>query len=545
MSISNKDDRAGVKASVTTIMNLKGKNAPLAWQKRNDICDLIVAALKREGKFYSFCGQHLFVDSDTREIIPLAKCHKWFRLLYSFGVNPASEEANYVLASVLANADFKRTVVYNMSWWDEAQPALYINEYANNILKITPTGITRIRNGDDDVLMIDGETAGCEPLAADIEKAATIEHSLTDFSSSLIIKQLFDTVIYSKEGVGRENSLLILMTALIGLFFYERVPAYPFIYFHGPGGSIKTSAAVRVGKLLQGKTFQQTGADNLGPEELKVMATNMSFIVLDEANELKKLLDAMKVIATGGMDVRREYYTTLDIRKSPYQARVWMTANNVSLTHETISSRMMLMDIAARPEKKPYRSDYHVGKEFDRNGCWTELVGRLAAAMRELHAADLAGKSDLNIEDRMSAFFVFGQVLANDNGIGEKYEAAREAMRVRQNQQAAEGNPLVMLVRRLSPVHNMTLVGGKATGLRTAEEWSPILLQVVGFSDSALRNKVASVAWLRQMLNNNQHTLQGECGMVTLQDDKRSPKLYGFTGCRGLGAPSPVVEVMD
>jgi hypothetical protein len=48
------------------------------------------------------------------------------------------------------------------------------------------------------------------------------------------------------------------MTSLLALFFYERVPSNPYIYLYGAGASMKSSLAVKVGKLLQGHRFAPT-----------------------------------------------------------------------------------------------------------------------------------------------------------------------------------------------------------------------------------------------------------------------------------------------
>lgn len=98
------------------------------------------------------------------------------------------------------------------------------------------------------------------------------------------------------------------------------------------------SLAQKVGKLLQGHRFKVRGATD-DEQELKNMAVSMPFLVLDEANSVKRLTNILKVVATGGMDTRRELYTTAQMRHTPYQARIWMTANTASLTNETTSAR--------------------------------------------------------------------------------------------------------------------------------------------------------------------------------------------------------------
>ncbi len=169
-----------------------------------------------------------------------------------------------------------------------------------------------------------------------------------------IQQEILDTILYSENGVGRDDAHAILMTSILALFFYERVPSNPYIYLYGAGASMKSSLAVKVGKLLQGHRFAPRPSTE-DEEKLKALAMSMPFIVLDEANNLKRLMNILKTLATGGMDTRRELYTTCSMRHTPYQARIWMTANTASLTNETISARMMIIDAGERTETEPSR----------------------------------------------------------------------------------------------------------------------------------------------------------------------------------------------
>jgi hypothetical protein len=116
---------------------------------------------------------------------------------------------------------------------------------------------------------------------------------------------------------------------------------------------------VRVGKLIQGKRFKVRFAED-DVQQMKDMAISLPFLVLDEANNVKKLTNLLKAVGTGAMDSRRELYTTAKMRYTPYQARIWMTANTASLTNETISSRMLIIDAAPRTEAEPFRSEHYL-----------------------------------------------------------------------------------------------------------------------------------------------------------------------------------------
>src|SRR5690242_17468756 len=113
---------------------------------------------------------------------------------------------------------------------------------------------------------------------------------------------------------------------------------------------MKTSPGSQGGKADTGAEVQGKARDRRR-EALKDMALSLPFLVLDEANSIKKLMNVLKVIATGVMDTRRELYTTASVRHTPYRARIWMTANTAFLTDETISARMMIIDAGAGPRR--------------------------------------------------------------------------------------------------------------------------------------------------------------------------------------------------
>jgi hypothetical protein len=120
-----------------------------------------------------------------------------------------------------------------MSFYNRERHLLYVNEYRGSFLKIDGEGkVTRLRNGNDDMLFADGEEAQCDPLHANLEavnrKFATDSGKVTADAfeaiinsrglypgddrphvhrigsgrreDSLITKHILDTIIYPEEG---------------------------------------------------------------------------------------------------------------------------------------------------------------------------------------------------------------------------------------------------------------------------------------------------------------------------------------------------------
>lgn len=507
-------------------------------QKYRAVSTLIFEHMKATGRFYN-CGNVMtWVDGEKREVIQVIEGSPAFqRKLIDYGVYPADKVSKAVGPFLGACAtDFSTNTVYTIGNYDRAKHVLYVNEYDGKFLRIDCDGrVERCANGDHNMLFADGKAGQCVPLCADVDKV-NAELESFEFAATakglqpggVLQSEVLDTINYSEEGVGRENAQIILMTAILALFFHERIPSNPFIYLYGPGASMKSSIAQKIGKLLQGPYFRVTPATD-EVDELKILAMNKPFLVLDEANNVKKLTNALKSIATGSMDSRRELYTTANMRETPYQARIWMTANTASLTNETISSRLMIIDAGARTEQNPYRSEFYLEWPREkRNEIWTELVQRLALVMWKLTYADQTGEGDLNVSHRMSSFFVFGQTVARQEGWEDKFLAAMRAMALRQEGASAEGNEIVDVILSLPASYNGEL--------KSATEWAKLLPHVVPEDNVELRRNCARPGWVRYQFTSNVTVLGSRCGMKTKQKinaQKNKTNVYSFAYCAG------------
>lgn len=501
--------------------------------------ELVRKLLLERGTIYNCGNVATFVDNDSRSITEIVKGGLAFgALMERLGIYAGDKflPPDIVGKSLGSFAQgCEKKTIYTMSHYDREKHVLYVNEYGGYFLRIDGNrNIERLQNGDDGMLFTDGATGECDPLHADID-LATIGSLCSsplqvDGGLGLIKSNILDTLIYPDMGVGKENAQLIIITAILGLFFPERIPSMPFLTFHGITASMKTSLCNKVGKLIQGRKFRvRPATDDI--KELKDMAISIPFLVLDEANNIRKLIDILKTIATGGMDTRRELYTTANVRNTPYQARIWMTSNTASLSNESISNRLMIIDAGARTEENPYRSEFYLDwNEATRNDIWSELIGRLTAAMLDLANADKAGQGDLSVSHRMSSFFVFGLALAKasprdgDGMLEEQYLGAMKAMGARQRGASLEGNEIVELLEMVDAVHN-----GK---FLPAREWVGVLQRLVPMGHHELLQKVCRTGWVAYQLAANEQLLTDRFGMTKQRGQSTETKnilSYRFT----------------
>ena len=482
------------------------------WMQRREknaaVCRLVHRHLLGFGRFFN-CGHvATYVPDGSREIVEIVKEGEKFQpLLNQLGILPSDQLAQACgkyLGSLAPT--FPKATVWMGSFYDRDRHMLYVNEWGGSFLRIDGAGnVDRLRNGDDGMLFGDGRGIGAARLTADL--AALPEKGLFPDEGSLLVGEILDTIKYDGEqGLSRDDAHVLLSLAIVELFLLERCPSYPLVEFEGSGGTMKTSLAIRLGKLLVGPKFMPTLA-TADPAELKIMAMTQGYLVLDEANDQRKLADALKAIATGAQDVRRELYTTAGSRTTPFQARVWLTVNQPTAAGETVAARKLMIKAGGRTEKEPYRSEHYLWRALaaKRDALWTELVGRLRGVMRSLAAADAGGEGDLPVPHRMSSFLVLGLSIARQEGWEQQFRGAMEAMARTQQESVAEHSKIVPLILGLPASYNGTA--------RTANEWAGILAAQVPTANVELARQVANPSWLAWHITSQQLMLAKVCGM--------------------------------
>jgi len=141
-------------------------------------------------------------------------------------------------------------------------------------------------------------------------------------------------------------------------------------------------------------------------------------VVLDESNKMYLLQDMLKAVVTGAYLRRRKYYTTASEETYPVNTGAVLTTNSLSITEDALTARIFQLDVVG--SDKEWKSEFQIPEEWRtgrlRDALWTELVGRAAAAMREITEAQRTGNAHLTAPHRMSSFWVFFRMLARQEG---------------------------------------------------------------------------------------------------------------------------------
>jgi len=210
-----------------------------------------------------------------------------------------------------------------------------------------------------------------------------------------------------------------MMGFLLSLLFRERVQTLPILHFHsGASGTKKTACAVAMGWVLFGMAFKATACPEDKKEAENVLLNSPGYVVLDESNKMYLLQDMLKAVVTGAYLRRRKYFTTAAEEVYPVNTVAVLTTNSLSITEDALTARIFQLDVVG--SDKEWKAEFQVADEWRsanlRTVLWSELVGRAAAAMREITKARATGQEHLTAPHRMSSFWVFLRMLARQEG---------------------------------------------------------------------------------------------------------------------------------
>lgn len=572
----------------------------IAEEKTNQIFQVVNGWFEAHGKFYSLGkkngkGMAAWLNSETRELVEISPGSSRFaHLLQGFGIQPSTETAQDLGKNLGCKhgGSAPANTVYAMSVLKDGK--LYLNQYDGTILRITvnpfvylntftsealaqdrvtdemtqkggthyynwfwrngpdgPAKVEKLRNGDDDVLF---NTNG-DPLDCDIEYATnpvikdasgeiikSRDYALNLGANSLLEKYILNTVTYSDESIPKEQVKQLLCGWIIGLYFQEVIHVPFLLLVTGVPGAMKSSIIRNIGRVIIGMDFDVQPFPK-DPDELKLLAVTHGFIGLDESNLTKEHEELLNTITTGGIDERRELYTTDHMRRKPFQARIAMTGNLSETRQESTSSRTLAVDVVKPEAAEPYMADTDVKEELrrHRNEIWTEIVVRCKNILVGLAYTKLPGVGRItHVSHRMSGYFIWYINAAKAESWEEYALKEMEAVAARQQRQVVEANDDF-----LSVIDAWQRACGDGMW-RTAAEWAKQLASSIGDSNPALRAKVASTGYVQYKLKALEPTLRRDkYVMETRYDAHAKRQEYRFKKHQNPGAPQNGEDHID
>jgi hypothetical protein len=355
-------------------------------------------------------------------------------------------------------------------------------------------------NGTDGVLFSE-----CPERAhhTDIAAAQAYQGCAWQLKDSALARHIFDVVSFDATvGIDRETAHGILMGFLLAMLFRERVQTLPILHFHsGASGIKKTACAVAMGWVLFGMGFKATACPEDKKEAENVLLNSPGYVVLDESNKMYLLQDMLKAVVTGAYLRRRKYYTTAAEEVYPVNTGAVLTTNSLSITEDALAARIFQLIVAAGD--KEWKAEFQIAEEWRtadlRAVLWSELVGRAAAAMREITIAQRTGNAHLTVNHRMNSFWVFLRLLARQEGCEDFLLKSIEAVNQMQSstmQSQDDLAPLFEGVREHPDYGDKWMTAAEwAEALRRQAPIGGLSLQLEKLISSAARS---ATAWNRQ-----------------------------------------------
>lgn len=170
-----------------------------------------------------------------------------------------------------------------------------------------------------------------------------------------------------------------------------------------------------------------------------------------------------------------------------------------------------------------WKSEFQIAEEWRtknlRATLWTELVGRAAAAMREVTQARATGNEHLTVSHRMSSFWVFLRVLARQEGREEKLLATIEAVSALQTATMDSQDDVAPLFERVREAPHAY----KGEWL-TPSEWGDLLQQFP--PHGGIPPQLAKLLSSAARLSNRMEQTKERIGLEVKRDPHTKRKLF-------------------
>lgn len=326
--------------------------------------------------------------------------------------------------------------IRGLSYFDAAESILFVNEWNGHFISIGPDGkATRHVNGEFDLLWSTADA----PHETDLELVnAYTGGALSWTDDDVLIKYVLGVGCFSEStGVGRANALSVLLGFMIVVMAKERIKVVPIPFLNGPSGARKTAIAWGIGVVVSGDglKFRVTSCPDNAKEVQNCLVNARGIICLDEFQNAKALASLLKSTITGGAIRVRILFTTSAERVFIPDAAIFLTINDDAFFDEASTLRLLRIDMGRVVATGGFRSDFAVLEQWKRERirerAWDELICRLSAVMRLLSKAKAAGLTDVPVSYRMSDFWGFLLMVAQQESPEclAQMTAAAEAVR--------------------------------------------------------------------------------------------------------------------
>jgi len=388
--------------------------------------------------------------------------HEFVLLLAKYGINAAENISRYIIEG-LRNAAFhdgQQIRAHRFSHYKPESFTLYIDNYNNQMYRLTTDKIELVDNGTDGVLFLTDPKA--EPFLTDYRwfqkqfKKVSDPEAWNPETDSVFLKLLIEMNNFAEDILSPNERSILLMLWIYCNFFREINKTRPELAWIGEKGSGKSSTNRKLGCTFFGSRFELTPLPDK-VEDFDAIITNRAFVCIDNCDTRKPWLeDRLATLATSGAIPKRKLYTTNEMIEYPLDCFVSLTARTPKFKRDDVADRLLMMK-AKRfkhflPENKLIADVLR-----NRDQIWVELMYQL---QNVIHALKDYAEEDFSTAFRMADFADFGLKIAKRGGFDKQLTGIFDKLMQEQSFYALEGSAIFdVLVAWVKDHEGMEITG--------------------------------------------------------------------------------------
>lgn len=496
------DGIKGLRAAIVKIREGGG----LKYKQHDRIAFLMFTILTEAG-FYFFQSTDglLMFDNEQHKVYDLASESLALRLPGMTGLSTTEEELRYIIARFKAEAAAKpRRKVRKLA--DDSK-GLIVNFGTVDCWRHVGAGRWEHGyNGDGALFRTDDDT---EPITPEFGTTGNLDWFMDGF------------LMTDHGSLTREDQIALLRVYLYQLFFPKQLQSRIIPVAEGPTGCGKTSAAKRLGRLIEGRNFDVGGIRRDKEDALMTALTNSILVALDNVDsQIEWLENFLARYATGFKRKERKLHTNKDQVAYNADGILMLTTRSCHFKREDVVKRLLLLYFSKEPD---YMSDAKLYKELDRRR--PAILGELLTQLGMIadYIAEHGDEETESLKFRMSDFADFGMLVASaPGGMGATaWKALIGRLGDSQNDFTAEDDTLLILLGQL--LNNEQIDGspvstwGKIGPVRSSELYSFLVMMA---KDQAMTIPAKSPATFGQLLTNKRRMIESKLG-VEVMDERR------------------------
>ena len=395
----------------------------------------LILYLNSNGEFYFDKTSAYFLDKASEELIILKpKVRRTELFISQFGLSPLDEEYKRSLKALELHAVENGTEakIHSFTYYCRETHAIYWFNQDKHVYKITGLTKEKVSNGTDGVLFFNNTgSKAFELTTLDKKPETNLFHDL-----------LLAPLKFSETALSPEEHYLIIHLWFLSIFMPDLFPTKPILAVIGDHGSGKTTFIRSIGIALSGSTFQVSQIPS-DVRSFDVLLSNSHYVAVDNADSRVSWLDdRLAIAATGGVVQERRLYRNNEICELEISANLAISSRTPHFRRPDIADRCIIIPLEPIDDFKP-EADIQREIVENRNPLLTEVAFQLQGALRAL---DDQKDTEYRSHFRMADFGSFALKLANYAGKKDQMVDILERLNVKQEEFAAEGEPLIDLL---------------------------------------------------------------------------------------------------